>query len=191
MAGVPVALMAPLIASLSLDTFAVSTAVGIAPLPSAVRLRFAAACALSEAGMPLLGFAVGGLAGRIGSLADWLAAALLLGAGLWTLREALEDGDEVGEALERARKGGAALAAAALSVGVDELAVGMALGALHLPLMPVVVAIAAQALLASLAGLHLGAMLGARAGARAALLAGLTLCAAAVWLAALHLAGVG
>jgi hypothetical protein len=44
---------------------------------------------------------------------------------------------------------------------------------------------------ASFAGLRLGVVLGVRAGQRAAMLAGLALCAAAVWLAVLHAAGGG
>jgi putative Mn2+ efflux pump MntP len=191
MAGAPGALIVPLIASLSLDTFAVSTAVGIAPLSRDARLRFAAACVLAEAGMPLLGFAAGGLVGRLGGVADWMAVLLLLGAGIWTLREALEDEDEVGEALERAETGGIALVAAALGVSLDELAVGLALGSLRLPVLPVVAAIAGQALLASLLGLRMGSALGARAGARAGLLAGAALCAVALWLAAWQLVGHG
>jgi manganese efflux pump family protein len=189
MATSPV-LIVPLILSLSLDTFAVSVAVGIAPLARGLRLRFAAACALAEAGMPLLGYAMGGLAHGLGRAADWLAVALLLGAGLWMAREALED--EVAEALERASTGGgAALVLAALSVSLDELAVGLAFGTLRLQLVPVVTAIAVQAVVASLLGLRLGAVLGARAGARAALLAGLALCGVGLWLALAQLLGWG
>ena len=191
MATSPV-LIVPLILSLSLDTFAVSVAVGIAPLARGLRLRFAAACALAEAGMPLLGYAVGGLAHGLGRAADWLAVALLLGAGLWTAREALEDEDEVAEALERASTGGGvSLLLAALSVSLDELAVGLAFGSLRLPLVPVVTAIAVQAVVASLLGLRLGAMLGARAGARAALLSGFALCGVGLWLALAQLLGWG
>src|SRR5579859_3732356 len=71
-------LLVPLILPLGLDTFAVSTAIGIAPMAPRLRLRFAAACALAEAGMPLVGFVAGGLVGRLGVVADWIAVALLL-----------------------------------------------------------------------------------------------------------------
>lgn len=177
------ALIAPLILSLSLDTFAVSTAIGIAPMATAMRVRFAATCALAEGGMPLVGFFAGGLVGRLGGVANWIAVALLLGAGLWIVREALEDEDEVAEALERAQQGGIALLLVALSVSLDELAVGLALGTLRLPVIPVAVAIALQALVVSLLGLRLGAALGARAGARATLVAGGVLCLVAIWVA--------
>jgi putative Mn2+ efflux pump MntP len=181
--AVPSAALIPLVLSLSLDTFAVSTAVGIAPLAPTVRLRFAACCALAEGLMPLLGVALGSLLGRVERVADWAAVALLLGAGLWTAREALEDEDEVAEALVRAEHGGLTYLLAALAVSLDELAVGLAAGALRLPLLPVVLAISIQALLASLLGLWLGGLLGRRAGARAALLAAAALCATGIWVA--------
>ncbi|HXT36745.1 MAG TPA: manganese efflux pump [Chloroflexota bacterium] len=183
MAGPSGVLLVPLILSLGLDTFAVATAIGVAPMAAPLRLRFAAACATAEAGMPLIGFAIGGVAGRLGTVADWLSVAILLGAGLWILRESLEDEDEMAEALERAQQGGAALLLVALSVSLDELAVGVALGTLRLPVIPVVIALAVQALVVSLLGLRLGAALGARIGARATMVAGAVLCLLAVWVA--------
>jgi putative Mn2+ efflux pump MntP len=182
-------LLVPLILSLSLDTFAVSTAIGIAPMAPGLRVRFAAACALAEAVMPLIGFAAGGLVGRFGVVADWVAVALLLGAGLWILREALEDEEEMSEALEKARQGGAALLVVALSVSLDELAVGLALGTLRLPVAPVVIAIAVQALVVSLLGLRLGAVVGAGIGARATMVAGGVLCGLAVWVGVTNVVG--
>lgn len=189
MAAPPGLLLAPLILSLSLDTFAVSTAIGIAPLSREQRLRFAGACVLAEAAMPLVGLAAGGLIGRLGAVADWLSVALLLGAGLWIVREALAGEDEIAEAIEKARDGGADLPAVALGVSLDELAVGMAFGALRLPVWPAVAAIAVQAAVAGALGLRLGAALGARAGARAALLAGLVLCLVALGLGAANAVG--
>jgi putative Mn2+ efflux pump MntP len=185
----PPALLIPLIGSLSLDTFAVSLAVGIAPLPRSTRMRFAAACAGAETVMPLVGFALGGLATRLGDFATWLGAVVVLGAGILMIREALENEDELEEAVERAALGGPAMLLVALSVSMDELAVGVALGAFRLPLVPVIAAIAAQAFVASLLGLRLGSALGERIGRRAGLLAGLSLCAVAAWLAAGKVAG--
>jgi putative Mn2+ efflux pump MntP len=182
-------LLIPLILSLGLDTFAVSTAIGIAPMPTPLRLRFAAACAVAEAGMPLLGFAAGSILGRFGAIADWLSVALLFGAGLWIVREALEDDDEVAESIARAQQGGTALLIVALSVSLDELAVGVAFGTLRLPVAPVVIAIGVQALVVSLLGLRLGATLGAAIGARATLLAGSVLCVLALWLAVSNVTG--
>ncbi|MGH2347227.1 MAG: manganese efflux pump MntP family protein, partial [Chloroflexota bacterium] len=122
-------------------------------------------------------------------VADWAAVALLLGAGLWILREALEDEDELAAAIEKARQGGAALLVVALGVSLDELAVGLALGTLRLPVAPVVIAIAVQALVVSLVGLRLGAVLGARIGARATMVAGGVLCVLAVWVGVTNVVG--
>jgi putative Mn2+ efflux pump MntP len=182
-------LVAPLILSLSLDTFAVSAAIGIAPLPANRKLRFAASCAVAEAAMPLIGLAVGALAGQLGDVADWLPVGLLLGAGSWILRESFEEGDEITGALARARDGGLALVMVALSVSVDEWAIGAAIGTLRMPVAPVLLAIAIQALLASLLGLRLGAALGERVGARATMIAGAVLCLAGLWLAGSNIAG--
>lgn len=182
--------LVPLVLPLGLDTFAVSTAIGIAPMAPRLRLRFAGACALAEAGMPLVGFVVGGLVGRLGAVADWLSVALLLGAGVWIVREAIGDEeDEMAEALERAQQGGVTLLIVALSVSLDELAVGLALGTLRLPVVPVVIAIATQALVVSLLGLRLGAALGARVGNRATLVAGSVLCLLALWVAVSNVVG--
>ena len=186
-----VSVLAPLIASLSLDTFAISTAIGIAPLSGGSRVRIAATFAAAEAATPLVGFVIGGFASRLGAVADWLAVALLLAVGLWIVREALEGEDEAEEAVEHATAGGRAMVIAALSVSLDELAVGIAIGSLGLPIVPVILAIGAQALIAGTIGLRLGSHLGAKAGARAGVLAGVTLIVVSFWLAGLRLAGIG
>jgi putative Mn2+ efflux pump MntP len=183
-------LLIPLVASLSLDTFAVSTAIGVAPLRRATRLRFAMACATVEAIMPIAGFLAGGIAGHLGTIAPWLAVAVLIAAGIWMLREAGENDEEFEEALERAGKGGIALLLAAVSIGFDELAAGVALGALKQPLAPVLAAIIVQALVVSLLGLSLGSRLGKRAGRRAEGLAGLALVVMAIALAGMNVAGI-
>ena len=154
-----------------------------------LRWRFAGACALAETVMPLVGFVAGALVGRFGAVADWASVALLLGAGLWILREALQDQDEMTEALEKAQQGGIALVVVALSVSLDELAVGLALGTLRLPVLPVVIAIGVQAVVVSLLGLRLGAALGARVGSRATLVAGAVLCLLATWVAITNVVG--
>ena len=130
--------------------------------------------------MPVVGFLVGGLASRIGAAVDWISVALLLGAGLWILKETREGGEEIVEALEKAQQGIAALAVVALSVSLDELAVGVAFGTFRPPIVPVLVAIAVQAAVVSLLGIRLGARLGERAGTRATLIAGVVLCLLAV-----------
>ncbi len=62
-----------------------------------------------------------------------------------------------------------------LSVSLDELAVGFALGVLHVPLGPALIYIAIQAFALTFVGLLIGQRLGKRLGERAELAAGVVL----------------
>src|SRR5438128_1627355 len=87
----------PLILSLGLDTFALSTALGVAPLPARTRLRLALTFAAAEGLMPAVGLVIGRPLGEaIGGWAVYIAAVLLVGTGVWLLRESLDDDDEPG-----------------------------------------------------------------------------------------------
>jgi len=69
-----------LLLPLSLDTFAVAAALAAAGLPSSQRLRVSLVLTGFEAAMPLVGIGAGHAVGRaLGSLADYLAGALLVG----------------------------------------------------------------------------------------------------------------
>ncbi len=71
-----------------------------------------------------------------------------------------------------------------ISISVDELAIGFGLGLTRLPLIPVIVAIAVQAFLASRLGLLLGARIGERFREAAERLAGIALIALGLFLLA-------
>ena len=175
-----------LVLPLSLDTFAVSAALGVAPLSSRERWRLSLVMALFETVMPLVGFAAGGLAGgALGGAADYVAAAVLAAAGLLMLRG---DGAEGGGGLA-GRMHGLAAIGIGVSVSLDELAVGLAIGLLGLPVLLVAVLVGAQALLASQLGVRLGARLGERVGEGAERLAGALLLTLAVGLGLLRLTG--
>jgi len=76
-----------LVLPLSLDTFAVSAALGVAGLPARERWRLSLILAGFEAVMPIVGVIGGALVGRaLGDLADYLAAAVLVFAGGLMLR---------------------------------------------------------------------------------------------------------
>lgn len=183
----PLKLLA-LILPLSLDTFAVSAALGVARLGARERLRLAATFALAEAIMPLLGYAVGAAGSALaGGWADLVAAALLALTGVWMLREG-DDEDERAEAA--AKLHGWALAGAAFSISVDELAMGVTIGLLRLPVGLVALLIAAQALLASWLGTQLGGRLGEELGDWAERAAGALLLVLAAALVAARLAGI-
>jgi len=79
---------------------------------------------------------------------------------------------------------GLAVIALGVSISTDELAIGFGLGLTGLPVLPVVVAIAAQALVASQLGLALGALIGSRFRERAEQLAALALIVLGVYLIA-------
>lgn len=189
--------LAPLILSLGLDTFALSTALGIAPLSLRTRLRLAATFAAAEGLMPAVGLLIGRpLGAAIGPWGVVAAAVLLIGTGLWMLREGLERDDDDDESdeqtaiLRAAAAGGLPLLGIALSVSLDELAVGFSFGVLRLPVIPALVAIALQALIVSLCGLWVGRRVGAELGERAEAVAGAVLVLLGIALIVARLAGV-
>jgi len=173
---------------LALDSFAVAAAVGSAgTLSASTRWRITALFVLFEAGMPLLGLALGApLAAAIGPAANYVAAAAVIAVGLWML---LHDDDEQAERLVSAH--GAALLGLGVSISLDELAIGFGLGLAHLPLVPVIVGIAAQALIATQLGLWLGARVAERFREAAERLAGVVLIVLGVVLAVEQLLSSG
>lgn len=162
---------------LGLDSFAVAAALGAArPAGLAMRLRISLIFVIFEAGMPLIGIAAGGgLARAIGTTADYLAGAAVIAVGIWML--ASRDGDDDDMAGRVSGAHGLAILALGLSISTDELAIGFSLGLVRLPVVPVIVAIAVQALVASQLGLALGAVIGARFRERAEQVAAVALIA--------------
>ena len=67
---------------LGLDSFAVAVAIGARGLTSAQRWRLSGLFVAFEAGMPLIGLAIGDpVAHAIGSAAEYVAAAVLVAVG--------------------------------------------------------------------------------------------------------------
>ena len=164
-----------LLLPLALDTFAVAAALGSGGLPRRQRRRVSLILTGFEAGMPLVGLAVGALAGRaLGHAGDLAGAVLLAGVGGWMLL-AGEDAGSGARALERG--GLAAAVALGLSVSLDELAIGLSLGLVGVPVAAAVALIAVQAAVATQLGLRLGRRLGALAPEAAERLAGVGLAA--------------
>jgi putative Mn2+ efflux pump MntP len=151
--------LAAFVLPLGVDSFAVAAAVGATDPAPRLRRRIIGLFVVFEGGMPLLGLALGApLARAVGSVADYIAALLLIGVGAWMLLEDDEDGEQ-----ERSRRLGQvhgwALIALGVSISLDELAIGFTLGLSRLPVAAVVIAIALQAALAAALGLRLGARL--------------------------------
>lgn len=147
---------------LGLDTFALSTALGLHGLPRRERLRVSLLMSGFEMAMPVAGLLLGrGLGAAIGGPAEYVAAAALIVLGLYMLREDEEAEGEKVVGLGNTR--GLALIGLGLSISLDELAMGFTIGLLHLSLPLAVVLIGAQAFLVAQLGLRLGARLGEEA----------------------------
>ncbi len=116
-----------LVLPLGLDTFAVSAAIGVGGLSTGRRLRLSVLMAIFEAGMPLVGLALGVPVGHaVGAAADYVAIVVLWAFGIYTL---VDRGDGEDEQLrELGRVTGWSALVLGLSVSLDELAVGFTIG---------------------------------------------------------------
>jgi putative Mn2+ efflux pump MntP len=170
---------APLIAlvlPLGLDTFAVASALGAIGVAADRRVRISLLFTAFEAGMPLVGLGLGAPLGQaIGSAGDYLAIAVLLGFGLFTLLSS-EAGEEDRFA-QLAQVHGMGALLLGISISLDELAIGFALGLLRLPAGLVIVLIALQAFILTQVGLRVGGRLSERLREGAQRLAGTALSA--------------
>jgi putative Mn2+ efflux pump MntP len=181
-------LLAGLILPLALDTFALAAALGVAGIPVERRLRTSLVLAGFEAGMPILGFFIGGAVGHvIGYFAGWTAIAFLALAGALMLRPGNEEKEQARLRL-LARAQGLAIIDLGIAISIDELAIGFSLGLLGLSLVVAVVWIGVQAFLAAQLGMRLGSRIGDELRERAEQLAGVVLIGMAALLLVLKLA---
>jgi putative Mn2+ efflux pump MntP len=135
-----------LVLPLGLDTFAVAAALGMTGLPARQRVRVSLLFTLFEGAMPLIGLALGAPLGRvIGSGADYIAIAVLIGFGLYALLgQEQDEAQGVASLLDRGPLAALALALG-LSISIDELAIGFTLGLLRVPVVVVIIVIAVRA----------------------------------------------
>ena len=167
-----------LVLPLGLDTLGVALALGLAGLPPHRRLHLAFLFAGFEAGMPLIGVAIGAPLGQsIGAVADYLAAALIAALGIYMLIERDDEDQERERLLSMTQRGVLGALALGISISLDELAIGLSAGLLHLPTVATVIAIGAQAFFVTQIGVRLGTRLGANARAATQRLAGAALIA--------------
>lgn len=173
---------------LGLDSFAIAAALGARRPTRAQRWRLSALFVVFEAGMPLLGLALGAPVARlIGWAAEYVAAAVLIAVGAWMVFA--DEDDEEEKAGRMVSAGTWTAIALGLSISLDELAIGFTLGLTHLPATTVIIAIAVQALIASQLGLALGARIGERWRERAERAAGAALILLGIGLIIARLAG--
>jgi putative Mn2+ efflux pump MntP len=158
---------------LGLDTFAVAAAIGALADGATRRLRISVLFTAFEAGMPLIGLALGVPLGRaIGATADYVAIAVLIAFGIYTLWGPEESEDRL-RRLAQVRGPGAVLLG--LSISLDELAIGFTLGLLRLPAGLVIALIAVQTFIVTQLGLRIGHRLSERMREGAERLAGTAL----------------
>lgn len=169
-----VAKLLALVLPLALDTLAVSAALGMTGVSPSGRIRVSALFTVFEAGMPLVGLALGAPLGHaIGKTADYVAIGVLLALGLYTVLGPDEHDAQRLAQLARPRGLGALLLG--LSISMDELAIGFTLGLLRLPVGLVIALIAAQTFVVTQMGLRLGNRISVRLREAAERLAGLAL----------------
>jgi manganese efflux pump family protein len=159
--------------ALILDTFAVAAALGMVGVPPPRRLRISVLFTAFEAGMPLIGLALGAPLGHaLGGAADYVAIGVLLAFGLYTLTSKDNEQQRVAELAQMHGIGALVLG---ISISLDELAIGFTLGLLRVPAGLVIVLIALQTFIVTQLGLRLGSQLSDRLREGAERLAGAAL----------------
>ena len=165
-----------LVVPLGLDTFAVAAALGMSGLTRQDRIRVAVLFTGFEMGMPIVGIVLGAVAGHVaGTAADYLAIAISIALGVFMLWPRRDDRDESARVGLLARTRGLAAIGLGISISLDELAIGFALGLLRFPVLLVIVLIGIQTLVVTQAGLRLGSRIGEAVRERAEQLAGVVL----------------
>jgi len=170
--------MTALILSLGIDTLMMSISLGVVKLKGKAKITLVFVSA--EALMPLIGLIVGKGAGQlIGHWASLIGGIVLLAIAGWLIFFEDEEGEE--EEFARSLTGWTLLISA-LSISLDELAVGFSVGLVGVPIVLTIVLIALQALIFSWFGLTFGSRLKPYLGEWAEKLAGIVLGLLGLWI---------
>ena len=153
---------------LGLDTLAIAIALGLqgqSPLQPALLF------VVFETTMPLIGIVIGRVVGLwFETPAAYLGGLILLAVGFHMVRATLHRKNEVQRfALDSLR----GIILAGLGISMDEIAIGFPLGALRLPIVAVIGAIAVQTFLVTMGGILVGRKIDQRLGMQTSRLAGL------------------
>jgi len=144
--------------ALGLNNFGAAIAIGVSGVNRRTELKVATVFGLCDVVMPAAGMLIGrGVAGGLGSAARWAGAGILAVAAVWGLIEALRGGDDAPQA--QAWHGWRLLVSGA-ALSLDDFAVGLALGALAVPIVAAVITFGIFSAVLTLIGLELGAKLG-------------------------------
>jgi putative Mn2+ efflux pump MntP len=145
--------------AVGLDVLAVSVGIGVTRPGMRAGLRLGLVCAAAEIGMQLIGYVLGARAGELlGAIATYGGFGLLAIVGLLMLRNGLRASPE---GSFNATSGGGLLMIG-LSISLDSLAVGIALPAAGIPLLPLLITVSITTTFFTLIGLAFGARLGER-----------------------------
>lgn len=167
-----------LVLSLGMDTLMMSIALGFTQTKG--RTRIALTFAGAEAIMPFIGLIIGKGAGRlIGDWASLVGGIALLAVAVWLMF--FEDEDDEEEKLER-NLVGSTLIVTALSISLDELAVGFSIGLVGVPIALTMILLALQAFVFTYLGLTFGSRLKPYLGEWIEKLAGIVLALLGIWI---------
>ncbi|MGH7841966.1 MAG: manganese efflux pump MntP family protein [Candidatus Binataceae bacterium] len=145
--------------AVGLDVLAVAVGIGVTRPALRAGLRLGVICATAEIVMQLIGYELGARAGQmLGVIATYAGFALLALVGLLMLRNALRAAREASFDVTS----GGGLLMIALSISLDSLAVGVALPAAGIPLLPLLITVSITTTAFTLIGLAFGARLGQR-----------------------------
>lgn len=172
--------------AVGLSNFAAAIGIGVSGVSSRTRVRVAVVFGLFEAGMPVVGLALGqSLAAGLDQVARWLGAAALIAVGAVSLVQAWRSrgaGSGPDRDVRSWRTGRVVVSGLALSA--DNLAAGFVLGAYHTSLPVAAATFGLVSVIMSLAGLELGAKIGIATGDRSELIASAMLIAVGAAIAA-------
>ncbi|TCZ80806.1 hypothetical protein E0485_00485 [Paenibacillus albiflavus] len=170
--------MFALILSLGMDTLMISMTLGCIKTKS--KTKIALTFAFAEALMPLIGLFIGKGAGQlIGNWASLIGATALLTVAIWLIF--FEDEDNAEEKLE-GNLIGWTLFITALSISLDELAVGFSIGLVGVPIALTISLVALQAFIFTFVGLTFGSKLKRYLGEWSEKLAGIILGLLGLWI---------
>ena len=157
--------------ALGLNNIGAAIAIGVSGVDRRTGLKVAAVFGLWDVVMPAAGLLIGhGLAGELGRAARWTGAGVLAATAVWGLVEAARGDDDAPQVWHGWR-----LLVSGAALSLDDFAVGLALGALAVPIVAAVITFGVFSAVLTLIGLELGAKLGLVTGERGEVVSGIVL----------------
>jgi manganese efflux pump family protein len=166
--------------ALGLNNFGASIAIGVSGVDRRTGVKVAVVFGLFDVVMPAAGILIGrGVSGSLGDAARWVGAGIVAATAVYGLVEAVRGGHDAPPIW-----GGWRLLVSGAALSLDDLAVGLALGTIRVPIAAAVIAFGVISAVMTLIGLELGAKLGTAAGERGEVVAAVILIGVAAGMAA-------